>query len=247
MAFRSCSARPQSGQDTDTSVARRTHARPPPAPARCLAPGPRKPGSHSCDLAVLRLFCKWDPAVRERLRWAPSPSAVLGKLPPDARVATVRAFARLSGARGAGVMTAVERTRHPESGRSLLPCPPRRPFLSLSLLSAASHARGSRCPRLSTHPPWSCSLLLILRPVAQASLPQKVFLEEDNDKDNKSQGRLLSSGYQVPRTILDAEEAAAQKKVKSFPLRVTFQGERGTTNKQTNSRKQDPAFAASWT
>lgn len=187
MAFRSCSARPQSRQDTDTSVARRTHARPPPAPARCLAPGPRKPGSHSCglaDLAVLRLFCKWDPAVRERLRWAPSPSAVLGKLPPDARVATVRAFARPSGARGAGVMTAVERTRHPESGRSPLPCPPRRPFLSLSLLSAASHARGSRCPRLSTHPPWSCSLLLILRPVAQASLPQKVFLEEDNDKDN---------------------------------------------------------------
>lgn len=116
--------------------------------------------------------------------------------------------------------------------RSPLPCPPRRPFLSLSLLSAASHARGSRCPRLSTHPPWSCSLLLILRPVAQASLPQKVFLEEDNDKDNKSQGRLLFSGYQVPRTILDAEAAAGHKKVKSFPLRVTFQGERN--DKQTN-------------
>lgn len=160
---------------------------PRPAPSRArpmLSPRAGKPGSHSCDLAVLRLFCKWDPAVRERLRWAPSPSAVLGKFSPDARVATVQAFARLSGARGAGVMTAVEQTRHPESGRSPLPCPPRRPFLSLSLLSAASHARGSCCPRLSTHPPWSCSLLLILRPVAQASLPQKVFLEEDNDKDN---------------------------------------------------------------
>lgn len=72
-------------QDTDISVARRTHARPPPAPARCLAPGPRKPGSHSCDLAVLRLFCKWDPAVRERLRWAPSPSERRPRETPSGR------------------------------------------------------------------------------------------------------------------------------------------------------------------
>lgn len=183
--LRSCSARPQSGQDTDTSVARRTHARPPPAPARCLAPGPRKPGSHSCDLAVLRLFCKWDPAVRERLRWAPSPSERRPRETPSGR----------SRGHGPGLCAAERCPRRrcddgcgtnasPGVRRSPLPCPPRRPFLSLSLLSAASHARGSRCPRLSTHPPWSCSLLLVLRPVAQASLPQKVFLEEDNDKDN---------------------------------------------------------------
>lgn len=65
------------------------------------------------------------------------------------------------------------------------------------------------------------------------SFPQKVFLAEDNDNDNKSQSKLLFNGYQVSRAILDAEEAAADETGKSSSWYVTFQWEGETTNKQT--------------